>query len=143
VYDYWQLNKRKWDLQQKYIDKWNSIRSPRTGSQVDVILMPAMPHSAVPHRGCRWVGYTKVWNVLDYSALVIPGGSVVQEDVNTPWDYEARGPLDEWTKRLWEERRSEMASSKLPVGVQLVCQKLEEEKLLAVGKIVDDLLRVN
>lgn len=140
VYEYWQLNRRKWALQQAYLEKWDSIRTS-DGRTVDAVLMPPMPHTAVPHRSCKWVGYTKVWNVLDYTALVVPGGAVCEEDVRAPWNFGPRGDIDDWSLRLWRDNKEDMARMKLPVGVQLVGRKLEEEKLLGVGKILDDLLR--
>ncbi|KAK2029137.1 amidase [Colletotrichum zoysiae] len=141
VYEYWQLNKRKWELQQKYLEKWQSIRSAKTGRNADVLLLPPMPHAAVPHGGCRWVGYTKVWNFLDYPALVIPGGRVCQQDVQEPWDMAARGVEDEWNRNLWTSHREEMTGLGLPVGLQIVGRKLEEEVVLAAGKTIDDALR--
>ncbi|KAK2010964.1 amidase [Colletotrichum eremochloae] len=141
VYEYWQLNKRKWELQQAYLEKWQSIRSAKTGRTADILLLPPMPHAAVPHGGCRWVGYTKVWNFLDYPALVIPGGRVCQQDVHEPWDMAARGTEDEWNRNLWACHREEMAALGLPVGLQIVGRKLEEEMVLAAGKIIDDALR--
>ncbi|KAI1799679.1 amidase [Daldinia bambusicola] len=140
VYDYWQLNKRKVALQQAYLEKWNSIRSPKTGKLVDVVLMPPMPHAAVPHRACRWVGYTKIWNVLDYSALVIPGGRVSSIDGDVLWNHTARNALDEWNTALWTQEKEKMIELCLPVGVQIAGRKLEEEKVLAVGTIIDGLL---
>lgn len=140
VYEYWQLNRRKWALQSAYLKKWKSIRT-RDGRTVDAIIMPPMPHTSVPHGSCRWVGYTKVWNLLDYTALVIPGGQVVEKDLDAPWDYAPRGEIDEWSLRLWENERKEMARMNLAVGLQIVGRKLEEEKVLGIGKVVDDLLR--
>lgn len=139
VYEYWQVNRRKWALQQAYLEKWNLIRTP-DGRMVDAVLMPPMPHTAVPHKGCRWVGYTKVWNVLDYSALVIPGGSVCDEDVGAPWDFTSRGKVDDWSLQLWRDNKEDMARMKLPVGLQVVGRKLEEEKIMAIGKVIDDIL---
>lgn len=141
VYKYWQLNRRKWDLQQAYLEKWSSFQSPESGKIADVLIMPPMPHSAVPHRGCKWVGYTKVWNLLDYPAMVIPGGNVAQEDLAAEWDFEARNEVDEWTKNLWTDNREDMAAMSLPIGVQLVGRRLEEEKLLAAATVLDWLLR--
>lgn len=141
VYQYWQLNKKKIELQQAYLEKWDSIRSENTGKKADIILMPPMPHTSVPHGSCRWVGYTKVWNFLDYPALVIPGGSVCKEDVAEPWAFETYGSEDEWNKKLWEDHGEQMASLGLPVGLQIVGRKLEEEKVLAAGKVLDDLLK--
>ncbi|KAJ3528578.1 hypothetical protein NM208_g6856 [Fusarium decemcellulare] len=141
VFEYWQLNKRKRNLQQAYLEKWNGIRSPTTGKPVDVLLMPVMPHSAVPHRATRWVGYTKVWNILDYTALAIPAGKVEPQDCQAPWDHTARNEIDGWNSQVWKDHKQEMAESELPVGVQLVGRQLDEEKVLAVGKLLDQLLR--
>ena len=128
-------------MQQAYLDKWNSLRSSTTGRAADVILMPVMPHSSVPHRMCRWVGYTKVWNFLDYPAITIPGGEVSHEDAQVNMDGNARSAMDDWNRKLWREHKNDMAALQMPIGLQLVCQKLEEEKLIAVAKILDELLR--
>ncbi|CAH0057312.1 unnamed protein product [Clonostachys solani] len=141
VYDYWALNRSKVELQQKYMEKWDSIRSPKTGRVADVVILPPLPHTAVPHTACRWVGYTKVWNFLDYSALVLPAGTVTQDDISEPWEFAPRNPKDEWTGKLWQDQKQKMADLRLPVGVQLVCRKLEEEKLLGIGKVVDEVIR--
>lgn len=141
VYEYWQLNKRKRALQQAYLEKWNSTRAPDSDRPIDAIIMPVMPHAAVPHRQMRWVGYTKVWNLLDYTALVVPGGSVRAEDCNVAWNHEARNDLDAWNAKLWTEGKEEMARIGFSVGVQIVGRRLEEEKVLAVGKVVDDLIK--
>ncbi|KAM0186561.1 hypothetical protein ACHAPI_011640 [Fusarium lateritium] len=140
VYDYWQLNKRKRELQQAYLEKWNNTLSAK-GKTVDAIITPVLPHSAVPHRSIRWVGYTKVWNLLDYTALVIPGGCVEPQDLEAKWDHEPRNEMDEWNRHLWEKNRNDMVKSRLPVDVQIVGRNLEEEKMLAIGKVVDDVLR--
>lgn len=140
VFEYWQLNRRKWALQQAYLEKWNSMRTS-DGRTVDALLTPPMSHTAVPHKSCRWVGYTKIWNVLDYTALIIPGGAVREEDLGTPWDFQPRGEIDEWSLGLWKDNKAEMARLKLPVGLQIVGRKLEEEKVLGIGKVVEDLLK--
>ena len=59
VWQYWQLNREKRAAQRAYLKKWQSIRGPNN-QEVDVLLMPVMPHAAVKHRHCKWVGYTKV-----------------------------------------------------------------------------------
>ncbi|KAI0889504.1 amidase [Annulohypoxylon maeteangense] len=141
IYDYWQLNKRKITLQQTYLRKWNEMKSPKTGKQVDVVLMPPMPHTAVPHRSCRWVGYTKIWNVLDYSALVLPAGKVSPIDDNAPWNFIPRNILDEWNAGVWTQSKEKMIELGLPVGIQIAGRKLEEEKVLAIGAVIDGLLR--
>jgi amidase len=134
VYDYWQLNKRKLRAQKAYMTKWDSIRSP-AGKKVDILLTPVMPHSAVRHRQCKWVGYTKVWNVLDYSCIVLPGGKV-RKDIDGLEDtksYAPRNELDRWNNEIWDPE----AMDGFPVGVQLVARRLEEEKVLGAAKVVE------
>ncbi|CAK7219068.1 hypothetical protein SCUCBS95973_003699 [Sporothrix curviconia] len=142
VYEYWQLNRRKWALQQAYLHQWNTAASPTTGRTADVLLLPPMPHMAVPHDGCRWVGYTKVWNTLDYPALVLPAGRVEAQDCAAAWPVgEARNDTDAWNAALWSDNKADMLALALPVGVQVVGRKLEEETVLAAGKVIDDLVR--
>lgn len=135
-------------MQGAYLAKWREYTPPgaTVKVQVDAIIMPPMPHAAVPHGSCRWVGYTKVWNLLDYPALVIPAGRIgdfadPRDDGDEDADTGERGELDAWNQTLWQERKEEMTALNLPIGIQIVGQRLEEEKVLGVGKVLDDLIR--
>ncbi|KAL4976170.1 amidase signature domain-containing protein [Aspergillus desertorum] len=99
------MNTERNNLQKKYLDKWNAACSP-SGKPVDVLLSPTMPHVAVPHRTVRWVGYTKIWNLLDYPAITFPVDEVRVGKDALPPDYRPRNELDAWnwsllTPRLW------------------------------------------
>ena len=142
VWDYWQLNRRKRAAQKAYLEKWHNTRCPETGREVDILLTPVMPHPAVPHRHCRWVGYTKFCNLLDYTALVMPGGKVdkavdAAKDDSSIVDYKPRNEQDEWNWKLYEPE----AMHGLPVGIQIVGQHLEEEKVLGAAKVVEEVLK--
>lgn len=141
VYEYWRLNRRKKALRQSYHEKWNNLKSPSTHRSVDILITPVMPHAAVPHQACRWVGYTKVWNVLDYTAMSMPGGTVEAEDCTIFMDGEPRNEMDLWNRELWKNYGQDMAKMKLPVGIQIVGRRLEEEKVLAAAQILERLLR--
>ncbi|KAK3081151.1 hypothetical protein LTS18_009735 [Coniosporium uncinatum] len=137
VYEYWQLNKRKIAAQQAYNKKWNATGGSQSGRVADVILMPTMPHVAVPHGRCRWVGYTKVWNLLDYTALSFPAG-IVNGHLDTKPDepYEPRNDLDEWNWSLYNPKTMHAH----PVGLQLVARRFEEEKVLGIATVIKKLL---
>lgn len=141
VYSYWQLNKQKVVAQKRYLDLWKSTRSANTGEEIDVLLTPVMPHSAVPHRKCRWVGYTKVFNFVDYPAVVIPAGQVSTEldgeAASTMNAYEPRNPLDEWNWNLFDAD----VMDGMPIGVQVVARRLHEERALGAAKAIDSILR--
>lgn len=134
VYEYWQLNKRKVALQKQYLEKWNAVRSPSSGQPVDVLLSPTMPHTAVPHRTIRWVGYTKVWNLLDYPAVTFPVDKVrADRDVLPSEPYRPRNEKDAWNWNQYDMGSMEGH----PVNVQIIGKKLEEEKVLGAAAVIE------
>ncbi|KAJ5783710.1 uncharacterized protein N7518_009387 [Penicillium psychrosexuale] len=135
VYDYWQLNKRKAAVQKKYLDKWNAVRSP-SGRAVDVLLSPTLSHTTVPHRKFRWVGYTKIWNLLDYPALTFPVDRVRADlDVLPSEPYVPRNSVDEWNWNLFDPKQADG----YPVNLQIIGKKLQEEKVLGAATVIEKL----
>jgi Asp-tRNA(Asn)/Glu-tRNA(Gln) amidotransferase A subunit family amidase len=134
VYEYWQLNKQKAAAQKEYLDKWNAVRSP-SGKPVDILLSPTLPHTTVPHRKFRWVGYTKIWNLLDYPALTFPVDKVRADQDVTPKRYEPRNQLDEWNWDLYDAKQVDG----YPVNLQIIGKKLQEEKVLGAATVVEKL----
>lgn len=129
VYEYWQLNRKKHAMQKKFLDAWGAI---------DVLLAPTLAHVAVPHRSCRWIGYTKVWNVLDYPALTFPAGKVCREKDALPAEpYVPRNALDEWNWKLYDP---DMMDGH-PVNLQIIGRKLEEEKVLGAAVVIERVLQ--
>ena len=100
-----------------------------------------MPHSAVPHKKCRWVGYTKIFNFIDYPAVVLPAGHVSKEldgeAAQSMASYKPRNALDEWN---WNTFNVDTMDG-MPVGVQVVARRLLEEKALGAAKAVDEILK--
>lgn len=139
IYEYWQLNKRKLSAQKKYLDQWNAVRSP-SGKPVDVLLSPTLPHTSVPHRKLRWVGYTKIWNFLDYPALSFPVDRVRAERDQLPAEpYVPRNTLDEWNWNLYDVDQMDG----YPVSLQIIGKKLEEEKVLGAATAIENVWRVH
>ncbi|KAF2133025.1 amidase [Dothidotthia symphoricarpi CBS 119687] len=141
VYSYWQLNRQKLAAQKRFLDLWNSTKSPESGKQIDIMLAPVMPHSAVPHRTCRWVGYTKIFNFVDYPSVVLPAGQVSKEldtaAAGQMGTYQPRNPLDEWNWNLFDVD----SMDGMPIGVQVITCRLQEEKALGAAKSIDKILR--
>ena len=90
--------------------------------------MPALPHDAMgdAFSSC---GYTFLWNLLDYSAGVMPVTKVdarldrLGDEVNVPkMNGVARGAYKYYDP---------VKMHGLPVGVQVVAKRLQEEKVLA------------
>ncbi|KAI4718768.1 acetamidase [Aureobasidium sp. EXF-10727] len=139
VYEYWQLNKRKVAAQQAYLEMWDGIKSP-SGRAVDVLLVPTMPHTAVPHRCCRWVGYTKLFNFLDYPALSFPAGKVDKEiDTELDQDYISRNDHDAWNQKQYNLETMHGHH----IGLQIVARKFEEERVLGAAHQIEALMRID
>ncbi|KAL5360321.1 amidase signature domain-containing protein [Aspergillus floccosus] len=137
VYEYWQLNKEKIALQRKYLNKWNATRSP-SGRPVDVLLSPTTPHPAIPHRTLRWVGYTKIWNLLDYPAVTFPVDEVKEDIDQLPvGDYQPRNELDAWNWNLYDPK----TMNGHPINLQVIGKKLNEEKVLGAATIIEKIWR--
>ncbi|CVL06239.1 related to general amidase [Fusarium mangiferae] len=136
VFEYWQLNKRKVAIQEAYHDVWNNKRSP-TGRSVDLLLVPAMPHTAVPHGSCRWTGYTKIFNLLDYTALTFPAGKASKGGNDESfWEHVLRNEIDAWNQQLYDP----VAMEGRHVGLQIVGRRFEEEKVLGSAQQIHSLL---
>lgn len=51
--------------------------------------------------------------------------------------YQPRNAQDDWNWKLYEPE----AMHGLPVGIQIVGQQLEEEKVFGAAKVIEDVLR--
>ena len=119
-----------------YSDYWNS-KAADNGQEVDAFIMPVAPHAAVMPGRYLYTGYTEVVNLLDYSAAVIPVTTADKSvDVIDP-NYV---PLNDLDAKNWAWYDPE-AYDGAPVGLQIVGRKYDEEKVWAIAKIVDAILK--
>lgn len=85
------------------------------------------------HGDFKYVGYTGVYNVVDYSAVSFPSGIAADKAVDTPVaDYKAQS---EFCQAAHDSYDAEAVHG-MPVSLQLVAQRLEEEKVLAMTATV-------
>ncbi|KAG6873896.1 hypothetical protein C0995_009675 [Termitomyces sp. Mi166 len=134
AYELWQLQKKKRDLRQGYLEHWLATASETgTGRPVDAIIVPVAPFTAVPHGEESHVGYTMVWNVLDCPALVIPVSRVdPMLDVRKP-AHEFLSDSDKAIYDLYEPETFKDA----PIAFQIVGMPQEDEAVIAMAEIVD------
>jgi len=86
----------------------------------------------------RWVGYSKVWNILDYTALAFPVSTVSKVLDSLPdVPYQPRNKQDAWNWSVYDPESMDGH----PVGLQIVGRKLEEEKVLGIASVFEKLLR--
>jgi amidase len=126
------------DICNAYSDYWNSM-SVTDGQDVDAFIMPVAPHAAVMPGRYLYTGYTECINLLDYSAAVIP---VTTADKSIDIIDPRYTPLNDLDAQNWAWYDAE-AYDGAPVGLQIVGRKYDEEKVWAIAKIVDAILRNN
>ncbi|CAI7601267.1 unnamed protein product [Penicillium discolor] len=112
-----------------YLQEWNNV-----ASEMDVILCPAFPTPAPLHDTSRYWGYTSLFNLLDYSALVFPVTKVDPERDAKDITYTPKNEFDSWAYEHYDPVKQKDA----PVSLQLVAKKLEEEKLLQAFREIQE-----
>jgi amidase len=121
-------------LRTLYARKWND-------AQLDCLICPASPSVASVHGETLHWGYSCVWNVLDYPAVVLPLGLIQLKDT---WQQGSRkgnssfGPLDDWYAEQYDLLRYKGA----PLSVQIVGRRLQEEKVLMMASHIEKAFRM-
>ncbi|KAI1342306.1 amidase [Xylariaceae sp. FL0016] len=117
---------------------------------LDTILAPAVAHPAPPHGKYISNGYATVFNMLDYTTGSIPVTKthptldVASREWYSAEPYprieETRFPYDWGDKEMKELYTGPEVYKNGPVGVQMVCRRLREEKLVGILKEVESLM---
>ncbi|KAJ9605734.1 hypothetical protein H2200_009583 [Cladophialophora chaetospira] len=106
----------------------------------DFILCPGNATPALPHGGMKEAvsscGYTFLWNLLDYSAGILPVTKVDAVKDALPKTFKPANGLERGAYKFYDA--TEMQG--LPIAVQVVGRRLTEEKVLAYMKVVTDSL---
>lgn len=141
AFENWQLVAQREAFKVKWFDWWNGINaSPSSSSSgdMDVILCPPNATPAVPHDGMKYAvsscGYTFLWNLLDYTCGIMPVTHVDATKDALPLGFKMNrlNGVAQGAYRYYDAQKM----SGLPVAVQVVGRRLEEEKVLAImGRI--------
>jgi Asp-tRNA(Asn)/Glu-tRNA(Gln) amidotransferase A subunit family amidase len=138
AYEQWKLVARREAYKARFFEWWDE-QTALLGGDMDVILCPVNALPATPHDAmgtAAWAcGYTFLWNLLDYTAGVIPVTKVdaVQDRLPPNVSVSEMNGIAKGIYRYYDA--VEMAG--LPVGVQIVGRRLQEEKVLAVMERVE------
>jgi Asp-tRNA(Asn)/Glu-tRNA(Gln) amidotransferase A subunit family amidase len=112
-------------------------------AQIDLLLTVPNATPAVPHGGMKEsvssCGYTFLFNLLDYSSGVLPVTKVDRLKDQLPEGFDLKR-LNRVARGAYQHYDAD-AMHGLPVGVQVVGQRLQEERVLAGMKRVEDALR--
>lgn len=145
------LQAQRASLEQEMMKVWYATDSGgRRTRDIDAIICPVAPHP-VPEID-RWnaVGYTSSWVLFDYPAATIPVRNVVEGDLElgrplfSQGQESALGSWDAKNRELWDEKTVDRkVYLGTPLSVQLVVPRLEEERLVAVMKLVDTAVKAD
>ncbi|KAI0382978.1 amidase [Hypomontagnella monticulosa] len=129
--EYWGLHLERQEYQKRYLDRWLS-------AGIDALLCPTTPYSSVENGKFRHVGYTGVYNVLDYASISFPTGVTVDKSIDVALG-DTYKPLSDLDKTIQAEYNPDVVHG-MPINLQLVAQRLEEEKCVEMCKTVLNVL---
>lgn len=139
VSELWELHKKRTELTKKYLDFWNG--------KEDCERLDAIVSSVSPFPGCLIdkivpQPVNAIWNALDYSSITVP---VTRCNVSKDKPIDKKNNyISEVDKFVHETYANELEKFHGgPVSVQVICNKLEEEKCLALAKYLNGLLLEN
>ncbi|KAJ4364094.1 hypothetical protein N0V83_009549 [Neocucurbitaria cava] len=136
AHEYWQLAGKREAYKARFFDWWSDV------AQMDVMLTPPNATPAVPHGGMHDAvsscGYTFLFNLLDYTAGIIPVTHVdpLKDALPSTFNFKKLNGVAQGAYKHYDAVK--MAG--LPVAVQVVGRRLEEEKVLAIMERVEDAL---
>ncbi|KAJ5167171.1 uncharacterized protein N7482_005952 [Penicillium canariense] len=126
VHEMWQLQLERNTTCKAYLDRWN-----KTG--IDAILCPTTPYSGVENGKFAYIGYTGVFNVLDYPAVSFPCGVYADKVIDAA--YADNEPLSEVDTQIRKDYDADVVHG-MPVNLQLVGRRLEDESALMMTEVV-------
>lgn len=122
TYEMWQLHLERTAYQKRYLDRWNA-------AGIDAILCPTTPFVSVKNGDFKHVGYTGVYNVLDYSCVSFPTGLKADQTLDVlPNDSKPLGPDCAAIHAEYDPS----AVHGIPISLQLVARRLQEEKVISM-----------
>lgn len=137
VSQWWELSQEIRTLKQKFLENWrNTANSTSDGRPIDAILCPVWPSAGFGdgevHYGCE--NYTVPFNILDCSCVVMPSSFVDKEKDNVGIEHTPQSAEDEKMQGYYNIDKFD----NMPVSIQIVCRRLEEEKVLAIASIINE-----
>ncbi|OAA54531.1 Amidase [Niveomyces insectorum RCEF 264] len=129
VNDLWTLQRRRDAFQELYVQYWET-------TPVDALLVPVAPAVGYERGKGLYPGYTAAFSVLDYSVVTVRAGKAEKTRDKV---RERFGPRGEFDREIQAQYDPELFDGS-PVGLQVVCRRLEEEKVLAIAEEVEKII---
>lgn len=125
---WWDLANETYVLKQEFYKYWSD-----TG--IDAIVAPIWPSTSSLPYGQPTIDYTSPFNLCDCASVVLPVTTVDAAVDTVDTSYKPLSSIDEEMHQSYDPELFD----KMPVCVQLVTKKLEEEKALFIASIIDEI----
>lgn len=139
----WKLVAKREAFKAVWFEWWSQLNAMGgEDGEMDVLLTPPNATPAVPHGGMydavASCGYTFLFNLLDYTCGIIPVTHVdpAKDALSTGFSLKKLNGVAQGAYKLYDAQK--MAG--LPVAIQVVGRRLEEEKVLAVMQRIENAL---
>ncbi|OIW26872.1 putative fatty-acid amide hydrolase [Coniochaeta ligniaria NRRL 30616] len=130
LHGFFDLNVRRAEAAKTYLALFRD-------NDLDAILMPPAPHTAVPLDSWRTITYTGLWNYLDYPAVVIPVDRVRDTDAADDLSNAQFGADDE---QLYSLYTGQEQYKDAPVCIQVVGYRHKDEALMKTAAVLDAII---
>lgn len=133
VNQWWDLCNKVYLKRQQFLEFWeNTAKLTASGKTIDAIICPVWPTTSSLPDATRATNYTSPFNLCDCASVVVPVTNVSAEIDNKSSTFI---PVDEKDKAIQDDY-DQVLFDKMPVCVQVVTKKLEEEKALLLAGFV-------
>lgn len=129
INEWWDLCEEVYLIKQEYLKFWEE-------NQLDLIIAPVMASTSIVPYTFTCLDYTGVCNLCDCSSVVMPFGKV-DSRIDILKERKSRTILEE---KIREQYKAETFDN-MPVCLQLITRKSEEEKGLQIAKLVKNASR--
>lgn len=137
------MNLRRNELQKAYLDRWNASATADGKPRIDGIIQAVSPWAAPrlgeTQRSGLYVGYTGVWNLLDFSACTFPV-TFADKALDPARDPKTFRQLSDIDGRIQKDYDPDFYHG-APVSLQVVGRRLEEEKVLEMTEVIANALK--
>lgn len=124
INEWWDLCQEVYLIKQSYLKFWKENR-------LDAIIAPVMASTSVLPYGAACLDYTGVCNLCDCSSVVLPLGTV-DSRIDLLKERESRSELEEKVRSEYDAKNFDG----MPVCLQVITKKTEEEKGLSIAQVV-------
>lgn len=126
-----------WEFQRMYMALWRD-------ASLDGLIMPVTAYTGLKPKmwveADMYVGYTSLCNLLNWTGLSVPAISVDREldKISDEWlSHKGRSFSDQYNHHGYMENFEEFVG--MPVGVQIVTGRLEEERAVGIARVLERL----